>query len=157
MIGVNKAILIGRLGNDPELRRTTNGTSVASFSLATTERWNNKNGETQDRTEWHNIVTWGKLADLTGQYLKKGRSVYIEGKIATRSWDDNEGKRRYKTEIIANQMQFLGSSSSNETNNEMQPYPNSVENSNTNTSVSESTSTSNSNYDTDIVEDDLPF
>jgi single-strand DNA-binding protein len=152
MIGVNKAILIGRLGNDPELRRTANGTSVASFSLATSERWNNKNGETQDRTEWHNIVTWGKLADLSGQYLKKGRSIYIEGKIATRSWDDNEGKKRYKTEIIANQILFLDSNI-NEMNNEMQPNHNSLGSDNTNTVVSESTSDS----DSDIIEDDLPF
>lgn len=149
MIGVNKAILIGRLGNDPELRRTANGTPVASFSIATTEKWKNKNGETQDRTEWHNIVTWGKLADLANQYLKKGRSVYIEGKITTRSWDDNEGRKRYKTEIVANQMQFLGGSS--EVSEDVQPQLYSVERSNTSTSVTESTSNA------EIVEDDLPF
>ncbi len=108
MAGVNKVILIGNLGKDPELRRTTNGTSIASFPLATTERYNNKNGERQDRTEWHNIVAWGKLAELVNQYLKKGRSAYIEGRITTRSWDDKDGNKRYKTEIVANQIQFLG-------------------------------------------------
>lgn len=109
MAGINKAILIGNLGRDPELRRTQNGTSVASFSLATTERWNDRSGEKKDRTEWHNIVAWGKLADLANQYLKKGRSVYIEGRITSRSWDDKDGNKRYRTEIVANQIQFLGS------------------------------------------------
>ncbi|MBN1983487.1 MAG: single-stranded DNA-binding protein [Chitinivibrionales bacterium] len=109
MAGVNKVILIGNLGKDPELRRIPSGTSVATFSLATTERWNDKSGLKQDHTEWHNIVAWGKLADLAHQYLKKGRSVYIEGKITTRSWDDKDGNKRYRTEIVANQIQFIGS------------------------------------------------
>lgn len=108
MLGVNKVILIGNLGRDPELRRISNGNSVASFPIATTERWNDKNGERQERTEWHNIVVWGKLADLANQYLKKGQPVYIEGKITTNSWEDKDGIKRYKTEISANQMQFLG-------------------------------------------------
>jgi len=108
MAGVNKAILIGNLGRDPELRRTANGTPVVSFSIATTERWSGKNGEKQDRTEWHNIVAWNKLAELANQYLKKGRSVYIEGRITTRSWDDKDGNKKYKTEIVANQIKFLG-------------------------------------------------
>ena len=108
MAGVNKAILIGNLGRDPELRRTPNGASVVSFSIATTERWSSKSGEKQDRTEWHNIVAWNKLAELANQYLKKGRSVYIEGRITTRSWDDKDGNKKYKTEIIANRIQFLG-------------------------------------------------
>lgn len=109
MAGVNKVILIGNLGRDPELRRIQSGSSVVSFSLATTERWTDKSGERKDRTEWHNIVAWGKLADLANQYLKKGRSVYIEGRITTRSWDDKDGIKKYKTEIVANQIQFLGS------------------------------------------------
>ncbi|MBN1577323.1 MAG: single-stranded DNA-binding protein [Chitinispirillaceae bacterium] len=109
MIGVNKVILIGNLGKDPELRYTPGGQPVASFSLATTERWNDRNGQRQDRTEWHNIVAWGKLGELVNQYLKKGRSAYIEGRITTRSWDDKDGNKRYKTEIVANQIQFLGS------------------------------------------------
>jgi single-strand DNA-binding protein len=109
MAGVNKVILIGNLGKDPELRYTPSGQPVASFSVATTERWTDKNGQKQDRTEWHNIVVWGKLAELTNQYLKKGRPVYIEGRITSRSWDDRDGNKKYRTEIVANQIQFLGS------------------------------------------------
>jgi single-strand DNA-binding protein len=108
MAGVNKVILIGNLGKDPELRYTPSGQPVASFSVATTERWTDKNGQRQDKTEWHNIVAWGKLAELSNQYLKKGRPVYIEGKITTRSWDDRDGNKKYRTEIVANQIQFLG-------------------------------------------------
>lgn len=108
MSGVNKVILIGNLGKDPELRYTPGGQPVATFTLATTERWNDRNGQRQDRTEWHNVVVWGKLAELVNQYLKKGRSAYIEGRIATRSWDDKDGNKRYKTEIVATQVQFLG-------------------------------------------------
>jgi single-strand DNA-binding protein len=108
MAGVNKVILIGNLGKDPELRYTPGGQATASFSLATTERWNDKNGQKQERTEWHNIVAWGKLAELVNQYLKKGRSAYIEGRINYRSWDDRDGNKKYRTEIVANQIQFLG-------------------------------------------------
>jgi single-strand DNA-binding protein len=108
MVGVNKVILIGNLGKDPELRYTPAGQPVATFSLATTERWTDKSGQRQDRTEWHNIVAWGKLGELVNQYLKKGRSAYIEGRISTRSWDDKDGNKRYKTEIVASQIQFLG-------------------------------------------------
>jgi len=109
MAGVNKVILIGNLGKDPELRYTPSGQPVASFSLATSERWNDKNGQRQERTEWHNIVAWGKLAELSNQYLKKGRSAYIEGRISTRSWDDKDGNKKYRTEIVATQIQFLSS------------------------------------------------
>ncbi len=111
-MGVNKVILIGNLGKDPELRYTPGGQAVATFPLATTERWSDKNGQRQDRTEWHNIVVWGKLAELVNQYLKKGRSAYIEGRITTRSWDDRDGVKKYRTEIVANQVQFLGNSNS---------------------------------------------
>jgi single-strand DNA-binding protein len=107
MAGVNKVILIGNLGKDPELRYTPSSQPVASFSLATTERWNDKNGQRQERTEWHNIVVWGKLGELCNQYLKKGRSAYIEGRISTRSWDDKDGNKKYRTEIVATQVQFL--------------------------------------------------
>jgi single-strand DNA-binding protein len=109
MLGVNKVILIGNLGKDPELRYTPGGQPTASFSLATTERWNDKAGKRQERTEWHNIVAWGKLAELVNQYLKKGRSAYIEGRINYRSWDDRDGNKKYKTEIVASQIQFLSS------------------------------------------------
>jgi len=108
MASVNKVILVGRLGKDPEIRSTPSGTSVAKFSLATDDRFTDKNGEKQERTEWHNIVAWGKLAEICGQYLRKGKLIYIEGAIRTDSWDDKEtGQKKYRTEIIANQMQML--------------------------------------------------
>jgi len=108
MASVNKAILIGNLGADPELRYTASGTAVAGFNIATTERYKDKNGELQERTEWHSIVCWGRLGELANEYLKKGRSVYIEGRIQTRNYEDKDGIKRYKTEIVAQQMQFLG-------------------------------------------------
>ena len=105
---VNKVILVGRLGKDPELRSIPSGTSVAKFSLATDDRFTDKNGDKQERTEWHNIVVWGKLAEICGQYLRKGRLVYIEGSIRTDSWEDKEsGQKRYRTEIIAREMKML--------------------------------------------------
>jgi single-strand DNA-binding protein len=108
MASVNKVILVGRLGKDPEIRSTPNGNNVAKFSLATDDRYTDKSGEKQERTEWHNIVAWGKLAEICGQYLKKGKLIYIEGSIRTDSWDDKEtGQKKYRTEIIANQMQML--------------------------------------------------
>jgi single stranded DNA-binding protein (ssb) len=105
---VNRVILVGRLGKDPEMRSIPSGTSVAKFSLATDERFTNKSGEKQERTEWHNIVAWGKLAEICGQYLRKGKLVFIEGSIRTDSWDDKEtGQKKYRTEIIASDMQML--------------------------------------------------
>ena len=105
---INRVILIGRLGKDPEIRSTPNGTTVAKFTLATDERFTDKSGEKQERTEWHNIVAWGKLAEICGKYLRKGKLIYIEGAIRTDSWDDKEtGVKKYRTEIIANQMQML--------------------------------------------------
>jgi single-strand DNA-binding protein len=107
MAGVNKVILIGRLGRDPELKYTSAGLAIASFSLATTERLPSKDGNKQERTEWHNIVVFNKQAETVNQYLKKGRQAYIEGRIQTRSWDDKDGNKKYKTEIVANTVQFL--------------------------------------------------
>ncbi len=108
MAGVNKVILIGNLGRDPELRYTQNGQAVVNFSLATSENWNDRNGERVERTEWHRIVAWGKTAELCAQYLAKGRTVYIEGRLQTREWEDKEGNKRTTTEINANTVQFLG-------------------------------------------------
>ena len=107
--GVNKAILIGNLGGDPELRSTPSGTPVATFTLATNESWTDRDGQKQERTEWHRIVAWGKLAEICGQYLRKGRQVYIEGRLTTRSWEDRQGNQRKTTEIVAQQMLMLGS------------------------------------------------
>src|SRR5216117_1883282 len=106
---LNKALLIGHLGKDPEIRYTADGSPVANFSLATNEFWTDKNGTRQERTEWHNIVAWTKLADLSKRYLAKGRQVYVEGRIRTREWDDRDGNKRRTTEIIASQMVMLGS------------------------------------------------
>jgi single-strand DNA-binding protein len=104
---VNKVILIGNLGKDPEVKYTPQGTPVAKFSLATNERWKDKNGEWQDRTEWHNIVAWQRLAEIVGEYVKKGQKLYIEGRIQTRSWDDKDGQKKYMTEIVANDLVLL--------------------------------------------------
>ena len=104
---VNKAILIGNLGRDPELRHTASGKPVATFTVATNRSWKSADGTPQEETEWHNIVAWDKLADICQQYLQKGRKVYIEGRIQTRSWDDKSGQKRYMTEIVANQMIIL--------------------------------------------------
>jgi single-strand DNA-binding protein len=108
MPGVNKVILVGNLGSDPELRYTPSGVAVANFSIATSDRWTDKEGKPQEKTEWHKIVAWRKLAEIAGEYLKKGKQVYIEGKLQTRSWEDQEGAKRYITEIVADNIQMLG-------------------------------------------------
>ncbi len=108
MAGVNKVILIGNLGKDPEVRSLESGSKVANFPLATTEYFKGKDGQRQESTEWHNIVLWNQLAELAEKYLKKGNSIYLEGRIKTRSYDDKEGVKKYITEIFGNQMTFLG-------------------------------------------------
>jgi single-strand DNA-binding protein len=105
---INKVILIGRLGKDPEMRFTPSGKAVTNFTLATNENWTDQSGEKQERTEWHRIVTWGKLAENCAKLLAKGKQVYVEGRIQTRSWDDKDGNKRYTTEVVANTMQMLG-------------------------------------------------
>jgi single-strand DNA-binding protein len=107
-MSVNKAILVGRLGKDPEVRYTSGGQAVANFTMATEYAYKDKNGERQKRTEWHRIVAWRKLAEIVQQYLRKGSLIYIEGRIETREWQDKEGQKRYTTEIIANEMRMLG-------------------------------------------------
>lgn len=107
MAGVNKVIIVGRLGADPETRQVGNGGTVARLSVATSENWVDKEGQKQERTEWHRIVVWGKLAEICGRHLAKGRQVYIEGRLQTRSWED-QGVKKYSTEIVANTVQFLG-------------------------------------------------
>lgn len=104
---INKVILIGNLGSDPEIRYTQNGTPVASFRIATTERWKDRDGQQQEQTEWHNIVAWRRLAEICGEYLAKGSRVYIEGKLSTRKWQDRDGNDRYSTEVVANEMKML--------------------------------------------------
>lgn len=107
-MSVNKVLLIGRLGSNPEIRYTPSGAAVANFSVATNESWTDKSGQKQERTEWHRIVVWGKLAQLCGEYLSKGRQAYIEGRLQTRQWQDKEGQTKYTTEVIATTIQFLG-------------------------------------------------
>jgi len=108
-MSVNKVILVGRLGKDPETRYMTNGEAVTNVSLATSENYKDKSGEKQERTEWHNLVFYRRLAEIAGEYLKKGAQIYVEGRIQTRKWQDKEGKDRYTTEIIVNEMKMLGS------------------------------------------------
>lgn len=105
--GLNKVMLIGNLGKDPEVRYTPGGQAVANFNIATNEAWTDKQGQKQERTEWHRIVVWGKVAELCGEYLSKGRQVYIEGRLQTREWTNKEGAKQYTTEIVANQVLFL--------------------------------------------------
>lgn len=119
MSGVNKVILVGNLGRDPEVRYTKSGQAVASFSLATSERWTGKDGNKEEKTEWHRIVAWGKLGEICGEYLSKGKQVYIEGRLQTREWDDKDGNKRSTTEIVANNMTMLGQAGQQE------PGPNS--------------------------------
>jgi single-strand DNA-binding protein len=107
--GVNKVILVGNLGQDPEVRYTANGAAVANISVATTEQWTDRqSGQKQERTEWHRVVMFGRLGEIAGEYLKKGSQVYLEGKLQTRKWQDQNGQDRYTTEIVANEMQMLG-------------------------------------------------
>src|SRR5207237_2755260 len=108
-MSVNKALLIGNLGKDPEVRFTASGRAVARFPVATSEVWNDAEGQRQERTEWHNVVVWGKQAESCGQYLSKGRQVFVEGSIRSRQYDDKDGNKRYITEVVARDVRFLGS------------------------------------------------
>jgi len=107
MASLNRVLLIGNLGKDPEVRYTASGTAVASFSLATSEKFKNKGGEWEERTEWHNVTLWGRLAEIACEYLAKGKTVFIEGRLQTRKWQDKDGKDRFTTEIVGEKMQML--------------------------------------------------
>lgn len=109
---VNKVILVGNLGKDPQTRSTPNGQEVATLTVATSEKFKDKSGELQERTEWHTVVVWGKQAESCGKYLSKGRQVYVEGRLATRKWTDKEGVEKYTTEVVAENVKFLGGGSS---------------------------------------------
>ncbi|MCK5606736.1 single-stranded DNA-binding protein [Candidatus Pacearchaeota archaeon] len=112
MGSVNKVILVGNLGRDPEVRYTKAGQAVASFSLATSEKWTGKDGNKEEKTEWHKIIAWGKLGEVCGEYLNKGKQIYIEGRLQTREWEDKEGVKHHTTEIVANNMTMLGQAGS---------------------------------------------
>ena len=155
MPSVNKVILLGNLGRDPELRFMPNGDAVCNFSIATTDSWKDKAGEKQERTEWHNIVMYRKLAEIAGEYLKKGSSIYVEGRLQTRKWQTKEGQDRYTTEVIADSMQMLGGRSS-----ASQGDKSSDENFSQGSSpVKNQVNTSNESSPTsfDEFEDDIPF
>ncbi len=111
MASVNKAILLGNLGRDPEVRYSPDGSAIANITIATTESWKDRSGEKQEKTEWHRVVFYGRTAEVVGEYLKKGSSVYVEGRIQTRKWQDKDGQDRYTTEIVGDRMQMLGSRS----------------------------------------------
>tara|TARA_A100000171_G_scaffold24058_1_gene22373 strand:+ start:1497 stop:1934 length:438 start_codon:yes stop_codon:yes gene_type:complete len=145
MAGVNKVILVGNLGKDPEVRHLESGRAVANFSLATSETYKNKQGERVTTTEWHNIVLWSPLAEIAEKFLKKGSQVYIEGKLTTRSWDDQDGNKRYTTEVVGNNLTMLGTKSDNEGGGGSSSYSPSSEKSSEISSIPEDDS------------DDLPF
>ena len=140
--GVNKVIIVGNLGADPDAKSMPSGNMVANFSVATTESWNDRDtGERQEKTEWHRVVFFGRIAEIADQYLKKGSQVYVEGKLQTRKWEDRDGNERWTTEIVGSQLEMLGdrmSSGSNQSNNMNQ-------------------STSKSNFSDDEFDDDIPF
>jgi single-strand DNA-binding protein len=146
--GINKVILVGNLGNDPDIRYTAGGAAVANISVATTDSWKDKEtGEQQDRTEWHRVVFFARLAEVVGEYLRKGSQVYIEGRLQTRKWQDKSGNDRYSTEIVANEMQMLGGRGGGGQSNEQAPPPMSE-----NPADSRPTAAGN-----DFVDDDIPF
>lgn len=120
---VNKVILIGRLGADPELKYTPAGTAVTNFRLATNLVWKDPDGNQQEKTEWHRIVAWRKLAEIAGEWLKKGRLVFVEGRLETRSWDDKDGNKRYMTEVIAENIQFIGARKEEQATETFEPPP----------------------------------
>lgn len=150
MASVNKAILIGNLGQDPDTKYMPNGDAVTRITLATTDTWKDKNGEKQEKTEWHRVVFYRKLAEIAGEYLKKGRSVYVEGRLQTKKWTDKNGIERYTTEIVADSMQMLGSAQKQSGSFDQAPAPAS----NTNTAGASSSATNGGFND---MEDDIPF
>ncbi len=141
MAGVNKVILVGNLGKDPEIRYLENGTAVANFPIATSESYKDKEGNRIDQTEWHNVVVWRKMAEIAERYLRKGSQIYLEGKLRTKSWEDQQGNKRYTTEIVADTFTMLGKREDNQ--NTSTP-------SNTNTSAT-------SQPDKRVEKDDIPF
>lgn len=157
--GVNKVILIGNLGNDPEVRYTPNGNAVASISLATSETWKDKqSGELQDRTEWHKVVFFNRLAEIVGEYLRKGSKIYAEGSLRTRKWQDKNGMDRYTTEIIANEMHMLDSKSS-AGNKHIQPAPSPPGDDSAQGATTHTTTAALSPVESQapMAEDDVPF
>ncbi len=157
MAGINKVIIVGRLGQEPEIRSTNSGQQVCTLNIATSETWM-KDGKKEEKTEWHRVVLWGKQAEIAHKYLKKGRLIYIEGKLQTRAWQDQQGQKRHTTEILANSMQFLESMNSSRDDNNPPP----VEDSNyyygpNDVSQQQKNNTQLTNNNTEFKEDDIPF
>ena len=152
MASVNKVILIGNLGADPETRYLPSGDAVANIRIATTEVWKDKGGEKQEHTEWHRIAFFGKLAEIAGEYLKKGSPVYIEGRIRTRKWQDKEGQDRYSTEIVADSMQLLGSRGGGTESGAREPKPAAAE-----SGGAAKPAAKKSGASFDDMDDDIPF
>ena len=141
--GINKVIIVGNLGADPDSRAMPSGNAVTNISVATSESWNDRDtGEKQEKTEWHRVVFFNRLAEIAAQYLKKGSQVYVEGKLQTRKWEDKEGNERWTSEVVANQMQMLGDRMSGDMSND---------------NASSSQSTSDNDFSTDDFDDDIPF
>ena len=141
--GINKVIIVGNLGADPDSRAMPSGNAVTNISVATSESWNDRDtGEKQEKTEWHRVVFFNRLAEIAAQYLKKGSQVYVEGKLQTRKWEDKEGNERWTTEVVANQMLMLGDRMSNDMSND---------------NASSSQSSSDNDFSTDDFDDDIPF
>jgi len=143
MAGVNKVILVGNLGKDPEIRYTKSGQAVASFSLATSEKWTGKDGSKEEKTEWHRITAWGKLGEICGEYLSKGKQVYIEGRLETREWEDRDGNKRQTTQVVANNMTMLGQAGGGSKSGS--------------SGASSGDGPSSSNFGDDFEDDDIPF
>ena len=152
MASINRVILIGNLGKDPETRYMSNGEAVTNITLATTDTWKDRNGEKQEKTEWHRVTFYRKLAEIAGEYLKKGRSVYVEGRLETRKWTDKSGAERYTTEIIANEMKMLGSRSGSGSFDTRDTDENS-----SSSSPSNKPSATKNNGGFDDMDDDIPF
>lgn len=147
MSGVNKVILVGNLGRDPEAKYTPNGVAISNFSVATSEKWKDKTtGEWQEKTEWHRVVVWNKTAEFCNMYLKQGSSVYIEGRLVTRSWDDKDGSKRYATEVVADTVQALDKKGSNDNGFTDKKDP-----------VSQAKDVFNINTNPTFAQDDIPF
>ena len=158
MANLNKVTLIGRLGQDPEIRYTQSGSAVANVTIATNDYWTDKQGEKQEKTEWHSLVLWGKLADLAQSYLKKGSQVYIEGRLQTRDWEDQQGQKHYKTEVVVTTMQFLDSriSDSDSAQSGRSPaYTDSA--SSPEYSTNTEANSPDSKQEEDYIKDDIPF
>ena len=160
MANLNKVMLIGRFGQDPEIRYTQSGSAVANATIATNDYWTDKQGEKQERTEWHSLVLWDRLADLAQSYLKKGSQVYVEGRLQTRNWEDQQGQKHYKTEVVVTTMQFLDTKSSEGGDTPVggsSDYSDSSATPQSSSSVADSTNDQKAPQNDEFIKDDIPF